>query len=302
MAASISTRSMRITRQSPCKVNLLLNTLGRRADGFTELETLFFPVPLHDELVVERDGQPGIRLTCSHPVLPVDGTNLVHRAASAFLEAAGIREGVALHLEKRLPLAAGIGAGSANAAHTLLALNELFGGVVDATRLDSLAARLGSDVNFFLQTGPALAFGRGERIEPLAPFEVLRGCALFLFHPGFGIPTPWAFKELAANHPDALNGRPGRAEALAGLFRRGELEAGGKALYNALELPALRKFPVLALYQEFLRERGAVGTLMSGSGSTTFGLFRSTSAAEAVIDDFRREFGAEGWLKVVTLS
>lgn len=291
---------MRVTRQSPCKVNLLLNTLGRRADGFTELETLFFPVPVCDELEFERTPS-GIALTCSHPTLPTDHTNLVHRAASVFLSAAGIQEGVRIHLDKRLPLAAGLGAGSANAAHTLLALNELFGNPLPASRLDTLAAGLGSDVNFFLQPGPALAFGRGERIEPLLPFDCLKGCAIFLYHPGFGVPTPWAFKELAARFPEALNGRPGRAAGIAGWLRSGDLKSAGKALYNSLEFPVLEKYLVLRVYQEFLRAAGAFGALMSGSGSTTFALFENPAAAESLIPKFRAEFGDEGWLRVVRL-
>ena len=196
-------------------------------------------VPLHDRLVVE-EAATGITLTCDDPALPCDGTNLVHRAASKFLAAAGISAGVRIHLEKRLPLAAGLGGGSANAAVTLRVLDELFGGPLDATALDTIAATLGSDVNFFLQPGPALAGGRGERIIPLAPFTALRGCAMFLFHPGFGIPTPWAFKELA-RFPGSLNGRPGRAAEVAGLFLSGDLTRAGAALHNSLEAPVLER-------------------------------------------------------------
>jgi 4-diphosphocytidyl-2-C-methyl-D-erythritol kinase len=290
---------MRLRRSSPCKVNFLLNILGKRADGFHELETLFFPVPLHDEIVAEAAPE-GISLTCSNPTLPCDGTNLVHRAAAKFLEAAGTASGVRLHLEKRLPLAAGLGAGSANAAITLLVLNELFGQPLPFARLDAIAATLGSDVNFFLQPNPALAAGRGEQITPLEPFTLLNGCAIFLFHPGFGVATPWAFRELA-RFPEALNGRPGRAQEVAEVFRRGDHTAAGQALYNSLEAPVLEKYPILRLYQDFLRERGAFGTLMSGSGSTTFALFADVATAEAAVKPFREKFGDAGWLQVVAL-
>ncbi len=290
---------MRIRRSSPCKVNFLLNILGKRADGFHELETLFFPVPLHDEISAEAAPE-GIGLTCSNPALPCDGTNLVHRTTTKFLEAAGIRSGVRLHLEKRLPLAAGLGAGSANAAITLLVLNELFGQPLPVARLDAIAATLGSDVNFFLQPNPALASGRGEQITPLEPFSLLNGCAIFLFHPGFGVATPWAFRELA-RFPEALNGCSGRAQEVAEVFRRGDLTAAGQALYNSLEAPVLEKYPILRLYQDFLRERGAFGTLMSGSGSTTFALFPNTASAAAAVQPFRAKFGDAGWLQVVTL-
>lgn len=290
---------MRVQRSSPCKVNFLLNILGKRPDGFHELETLFFPVPLHDEISAEASPD-GIVLTCSNPTLPVDGTNLVHRAAAKFLETAGTGSGVRLHLEKRLPLAAGLGGGSANAAVTLLVLNELFGHPLAFVQLDAIAATLGSDVNFFLQPNPALAGGRGEQITPVAPFTALEGCAIFLFHPGFGVATPWAFRELA-RFPEALNGRAGRAAEVAEVFRRGDLPAAGAAIYNSLEAPVLEKYPILRLYQEFLRAHGAFGALMSGSGSTTFALFPDAASAEAAVLPFRAQFGDVGWLQVVTL-
>ncbi len=124
-----------VERDSPCKVNLLLNILGKRPDGFHTLETVMQPVPLYDTLSFESRPGSGVELTCSNPVLPVDHTNLVHRAATAFFDAVRIKDGVGIHLEKRLPLAAGLGAGSANAAVTLLVLNDTFGSPLDAARL-----------------------------------------------------------------------------------------------------------------------------------------------------------------------
>ena len=292
---------MTLRRASPCKVNLLLNILGRRSDGFHELETLFHHVPLNDVLELSEAHVAGVHLTCDLAELPVDGSNLVVRAADRFLEAAGLKHhGVSIHLTKRIPLAAGLGGGSSNAAHTLLGLNELFGSPLDTARIDGLAATLGSDVNFFLQDRPALASGRGERVESLEPFPVLAGKGMLLFHPGFGISTAWAYSELV-KHPAALNGVPGRAAGLAELLRTGDIGAAGKALYNSLEAPALEKFPILRLFQEFLRGRGAWGTLMSGSGSTTFALFDSLAGAEAAVGPFRERFGTAGWLQTVAL-
>src|SRR5512139_412816 len=152
---------MPLIRPSPCKVNLLLNILGRRDDGFHELETVLHPVPVADELSFTRSGS-GIQLRCSEPSLPVDSGNLVHRAAAAFLSRAQLREGVSIHLEKRLPLASGLGGGSSNAANTLLGLNELFAQPLNSDQLRELATVLGSDVPFFLQDKPARATGRGE--------------------------------------------------------------------------------------------------------------------------------------------
>src|ERR1043165_7140259 len=181
---------MRLEKKSPCKVNLLLNILGKRPDGFHELETVIQPVPIFDELRITRQ-TPGVNLTCSEPSLPTDGGNLVFRAAELFLREAKISEGVSLHLEKRIPLAAGLGGGSGNAATTLRGLNEIFDWPVSGEKLSALAASLGSDVPFFLQDKPALATGRGEKVESLAAFAALRGASLLIVHPGFGISTPW---------------------------------------------------------------------------------------------------------------
>jgi len=288
-------------RDSPCKVNLLLNVLGRRPDGFHELETLFHPVPLFDKLQFEPAAN-GIELTCNVPTLSVDDSNLVHRAATRFLAAAGIAgKGVRMHLEKHLPLAAGLGGGSSNAAHTLLGLNELFGHPLGPRQLSTVAAGLGSDVNFFLQERPALAVGRGEEVTSLEPFPALRGAGLFLYHPGFGVSTPWAFAALA-DHPAQLNGRAGRAMELVDLLRRGDRPAAGRALYNSLEAPVIQKYPVLRLYQDFLRSHGAWGTLMTGSGSTTLGLFPNLAAAQEAAPLFEDQFGRAGWLQTVALG
>lgn len=286
-----------LEKDSPCKVNLLLNILGRRADGFHELETILQSVNFCDRLTFESGGQ-GVTLTCSDANLPTDARNLVHRAATAFLQVARIGDGVRIHLAKHIPLAAGLGGGSGNAAITLLGLNELFGVPLPAGRLHEVAAALGSDVPFFLQTKPALGTGRGEKIQPLDFFPALRGAVFLLIHPGFGIPTAWAYQKLA-RFPAALNGKPGRAQKLVATLQGGDLHAVGRELYNSLESPALEKYPLLALFQEFLRDHGAAATLMSGSGSTTFALLQGVNAAETLRERFLGKFGSTCWTKVV---
>jgi 4-diphosphocytidyl-2-C-methyl-D-erythritol kinase len=290
---------MHLQKKSPCKVNLLLNILGKRADGFHELETIMHPVELCDELTFERAGA-SLQLTCSHPELPTDARNLVHRAATLFLAAARISDGVRIHLQKHLPLAGGIGGGSANAAVTISALNELFGSPLSGEQLHALAAALGSDVPFFLYGQPALATGRGELVQTLEHFPALRGRALFLAHPGFGISTPWSYQNLA-RFPRALNGQPGRAQELVSRLQGGDLRLAAAGLYNSLEAPAFDKFPVLALYQEFLREHGAPGALMSGSGSTTFAIADNLAAADTLAEQFKSQFGNHGWLATVAI-
>jgi len=288
---------MTLEKPSPCKVNLILNILGRRPDGYHELETIMQPVRLCDHLAFARAGT-GIELTCSEPSLPVDGRNLVHRAAAAFLAAAAIGDGVKIHLEKKIPMAAGLGGGSGNAAVTLLGLNELFGRPLDGEKLHELAAALGSDINFFLQDHPALATGRGEKVQSLADFPALTGKAFFLIHPGFGISTPWAYQNLA-RFPEALNGRPGRAQQLVTALQANDWNAARADFYNSLEAPALEKYPVLEVFQKFLREFGALVTLMSGSGSTTFAVMENAAAAESVREQFLAFFGRNCWTAVV---
>ena len=288
-----------MTLSSPCKVNLILNILGKRPDGFHELETVMHPVNVCDQISFTRGGS-GVQLTCSHPELPVDSRNLVFRAATHFLAEAKISDGVRLHLEKKIPMAAGLGGGSGNAATTLLGLNELFSHPLNAAQLQTIAAALGSDIPFFLQTKPALAIGRGEQVQSLEPFACLRGTAILLIHPGFGISTPWAYKELA-RFPAALNGERGRAQRLVTTLREKDLTTAAKDFYNSLEAPALEKFPVLALYQEFFREHGAAVSLMSGSGSTTFAIFPTEATANAALDPFKSKFGSTSWISIVPL-
>lgn len=285
-----------LEKNSPCKVNLLLNILGKRSDGFHELETIMQPVNLCDRLSFRREGSR-LTLTCSEPALPTDSTNLVYRAATAFLAQANIVDGVSIHLEKRIPMAAGLGGGSGNAATTLLSLNELFGMRLSPEQLDSIAASLGSDIPFFLQDKPALAVGRGEKVTSLAPFKALVGTAFLLIHPGFGIATAWAYKELA-QFPAALNGERGRAEKLVTLLNSGDLAAAGSSFYNSLEAPALAKYPLLALYQEFLHANGAAAALMSGSGSTTFAILPTEAEALKLERLVREKFGP-CWTAVV---
>lgn len=270
-----------MTKRSPCKVNLLLNILGKRPDGFHELETVMHPVAVEDELSFEGGGH-SIQLSCNVPELPTDATNLVHKAAALFLERAEIKDGVRIHLEKKIPMAAGLGGGSGNAAITLAALNELFGKPL--SNLTELAANLGSDVPFFLQSQPALATGRGERIQPLDPFPALKGKWFLLAYPGFGVPTAWAYKNLQAPH-----GKSGQAAKMIAALQGTDLKQA--QFFNSLEAPVLRKYPLLQLFQEFLKANGALAAMMSGSGSTTFAICADESQARTLEKRMQEKFG-----------
>ncbi|HTA95886.1 MAG TPA: 4-(cytidine 5'-diphospho)-2-C-methyl-D-erythritol kinase, partial [Verrucomicrobiae bacterium] len=222
------------------------------------------------------------------------------RAAANFFAAAKISDGVKIHLEKKIPLAAGLGGGSGNAATTLLALNDLFGQSLNTGKLCEIAATLGSDIPFFLQNRPAFATGRGEKIQPLENFPALNGKAFLLIHPGFGISTPWAYQSLS-RFPEALNGKVGRAKNLISGLQTNDWPAVAAGFYNSLEAPALEKFPILGLFQEFLRANGALAALMSGSGSTTFAICENISSAESLGEKFKSKFGQNCWTAVVAV-
>jgi 4-diphosphocytidyl-2-C-methyl-D-erythritol kinase len=288
---------MPLEKNSPCKVNLLLNVLGRRADGFHELETVMHPVGVCDRLTFQRGGDV-VELSCNDAALPVDSRNFIHRAVTSFLKTAMIREGVKIHLEKRIPLAAGLGGGSGNAATTLLALNELFGWPLAPERIYEMAVLLGSDIPFFLQNLPALATGRGEKIQPLENFPALRDKAFLLIYPGFGIATAWAYQNLS-RFPGASGGKSGRAQKLISLLQTADVPAAAAEFYNSLEAPAFEKFPILGLFQEFLRANGALAALMSGSGSATFAVVATLSAGETLAEKFKSKFGKNCWTAVV---
>ena len=284
---------MSLVIKSPCKVNLLLNVVGRREDGFHEIESIMQPVPIYDELHIERAGS-GVELTCSNPRLSVGVDNLVHRAATEFLKLTKFG-GVRIHLVKNLPLAAGIGAGSSNAAMTLRGLNQLNNQPLSAGSILELAAKLGSDVPFFLQDDPALVTGRGEFVRSLKPFSALIGSGMLLVHPGFGVNTPWAYQALAKN-PEPFEVE-GHAERMINSLGEGRLEG----FNNSLEAAVFPKFPVLPLIKEFFFANGVRASLMSGSGSTMFAITGDRPSAEALRAKYHDRFGQAGWSATVAL-
>ena len=169
-----------------------------------------------------------------------------------------------------------------------------------AAKLNELAASLGSDVPFFLQDKPALATGRGEKIQPLEFFPALRGKAFLLIHPGFGISTPWAYQNLA-RFPAALNGQTGRAQKLISGFKPAICAPPAPDFTIRSKRPRWKNFRCSALFQEFLRANGALAALMSGSGSTTFAIAENVAAAESLAEKFKSKFGQNCWTTVVEI-
>jgi 4-diphosphocytidyl-2-C-methyl-D-erythritol kinase len=253
-----------LTIKAHAKLNLYLEVLGRREDGFHRLETVFQTIGLHDELEVSLGpAGTGIQLTCDDPSLPVDGRNLVWRAAAAFIEGRRAEVGgIVMRLRKRIPHGAGLGGGSSDAAAALRGLDRLLPGWHDEPGLLRLAAVLGSDVPFFLMGGTALGEERGEVLTPLPP---LLPRPVTILMPAARLATPAVFKELS---DEERGPRPGRGRE----WWRARLVGGGwptDLLFNRLGPPAARLCPELADLLQWLGRQG-VPYLMSGSGAACF--------------------------------
>lgn len=281
------TAARRIVALAHAKVNLDLRVLGTRADGFHELRTVFQTIAMHDRLTIrERPG--GFALRCRTPGVPLDESNLVWRAAAALWRALG-REGpprdAGITIEKAIPVQAGLGGGSADAAATLTALGRLWGGV-PATMLREVASGLGADVAFFLSGGTALGLGRGEEIYPLVDLPPLW---VVVVRPAFGVSTAEAYGWYDEDRT-------------AGLKEDRELQilpvpwpSRAAQMVNDLEAPVLRRHPEIGALKAAMKEAGALAAAMSGSGSAVFGLFRSRAAAARCVGPLGRG-GARAFL------
>jgi 4-diphosphocytidyl-2-C-methyl-D-erythritol kinase len=260
----------------PAKVNLSLEVLGRRPDGYHELRSVMVPISLVDDLYLRLAPEPGIRVTVEGADLPGGPDNLVHRAAALILDAIGeTAAGIEIRLVKRIPVGGGLGGGSSDAAATLVGLNRLLGAGLDEAALAALALRLGADVPFFLAGRPALATGVGERLIPLPPFPPFW---MVLLNPGFAVSTAWVFHELDVTGGQGAGLTPPGDQVTIDRFLEGPASAG-RTLRNDLELVTLNVYPRLRELKAALLACGAIGALMSGSGPTVFGIFLDEHAA-----------------------
>lgn len=284
-----------VVLRAPAKINCFLRVVGRRADGYHLLETMMQKVALYDEIELTPISQ-GIQLHCLGADLPTGADNLVHRAAALFLQS--LREatgkeppGVRLQLTKRIPVAAGLGGGSSDAAATLLGLNRLLGTDLAPETLAAMGLQLGADVPFFLAPSPAaLATGIGEVLRPVAP---LAGYRILLVNPGFAVATRWVYQNFSLTNKE----RAGNLSA----SRDCEVAGGvGERLPTAwspcqdtgndLETVTVAKYPEIGRLKEELLRLGATLSLMSGSGPTVFALFTDPEAAASSYALFQRRF------------
>ncbi len=264
------------------KINLSLDIVGKRDDGYHLLEMEMQSIELHDELTLERISE-GIRLSCNLPYVPVNSQNIAYKAIAKFLELNQLDHGVRLHIEKKIPVGAGLAGGSTNAAAVLKALNEMNGFPMSEAELLKLGLSLGADVPFTMTGGTALCEGVGEVITQLPDFS---GKTVLLTKPPFSVSTKQIFSEYRIErvhrHPDTIKLMEG--------IREEDLLKVACNLGNVLENVTLNKHPLLRRIKNDLMERGAVGCLMSGSGPTVFGLFDNDETAQLAYEAFKPRF------------
>jgi 4-diphosphocytidyl-2-C-methyl-D-erythritol kinase len=273
-------RRRRLVIRAHAKVNLDLRVLGSRADGYHELRTVFQSIELHDTLTcVERPGP--FALNCRASALPLDDTNFVWRAGALLWQAlghAGDPRDTLVTIDKRIPMQAGLGGGSGDAAATLLALGRLWGGAPVALLRD-VASRIGADVPFFLSGGTALGLGRGEEIYPLVD---LPPHWIVIVRPPFGVSTAEAYSWYDEDRAGGVK-EPRELQILPVPW-----PSRAAQMVNDLEPPVGRRHPEIGIMKTALREAGAVAAVMSGSGSAVFGLFRSRAAAVRALKPLSR--------------
>lgn len=277
---------MMLTVRGNAKINLTLDVLHKRADGFHEVEMIMQAIELADILNLEEKNTDDITILSNIAHLPCDQRNLAYQAARLIKDVCQIKKGVHIFLEKNIPMSAGLAGGSTDAASVLLGLNRLWNLGLSLAELEKMGAKLGSDVPFCLRGGTMLATGRGEILSPLAD---LPPCYVVLAKPRIGVSTAWVYgkyKEAAGvNHPDTK----GTMFAL----EQGDLPGVISRLSNALESVTIGEHPQIGKLKECMIEHGAMGSLMSGSGPTVFGLVESKDKAEYVADKLRGQKDVE---------
>jgi len=257
-----------ISLQAPAKVNYLLDVIRRRPDGYHDLRMVMQRVDLCDEITVSLVKSPGISVTCGKNGVPDGPGNIAWKAAHAMLQQAGSSQGIAIAITKNIPVAAGLGGGSSDAAAVLLGLNELLHLDLTDQRLMEIGVTLGADVPFFIFKKTALAEGIGEALSDM---PAMPKAWILLVNPGVHVSTAWVYKNLQLTNRPELNKLPGSYP---------DLKTVCSIFSNDLEAVTIPAFPVIATIREAMLQHGALGAMMSGSGPTVFGLFADKETAE----------------------
>lgn len=262
----------RVLVKAFAKINLSLDIVGKREDGYHLLEMVMQNVDLHDDIIIEQI-EEGIMLTCNKAYVPVDERNIAYKAAKLLMDTKGIRKGVRIDITKRIPVAAGLAGGSADAAAVLKGMNELFDLKMSTEELMEEGLKLGADVPYCIVGGTCLCEGVGEVVTQLKPF---RGHTILLVKPSFGVSTKEAYGLFEL---DRIN-RHVETEKLIKAMEDDDLNGVNYYSRNLLENVVLPRYPILKSIKQMLSRNGSIVTLMSGSGPTIYGIFRDVSAAE----------------------
>jgi 4-diphosphocytidyl-2-C-methyl-D-erythritol kinase len=278
--------------RAPAKINLGLHVVGQRVDGYHLLDTIMVPVSLYDEIhITKTGGEVGssssrLTVTCDNSAVPTDEGNIVFRAANLIIKENLIQETVAIHIKKRIPIGAGLGGGSSDAAATLIAMNSLFQLNYSRRRLKKRAYGLGADVPFFIDCRPARARGIGERLTPI---KSLPWNWAVIVYPGFPVATSWVYRKFAAKLT-----KPMANTSIISPLRKSSGQP--RLLVNDLESVAVARYPRIKSLKRELIAEGAAGALMSGSGSAVFGLFDSRGNAARASSRLQKEDGVDTFL------
>ena len=286
MVTSMNGHLFDLVVPSYAKINLGLYVLGKRPDGYHDIWTIFQQIGFHDLLYFNKHDAP-LAVTTTHPDLPGGEGNLVYRAARLLADKCGCSDRVAIHIEKRIPMGAGLGGGSSNAAAALRGMNHLFQLGLTPQELAAFGAELGSDVSYFLHGGTALGTGRGEQIERLPDLPEM---PLLLIYPSIHVSSGWAYKNLNLKLTKIL--LPNKGD----LARNDDVAGVLSTLENMLEEPVSATYPIIDSLKSRLVEAGADVAMMSGSGSTVFGIFKEKGLAEYA----RQQLQRPEWQCIVT--
>ena len=272
----------RIQLKALAKINLGLDVLRRREDGYHEVKMIMQTISLHDDLEIRRIKTPEIQVKTNLYYLPTNENNLVYKAAKLLMDEFGIKEGVAIQLKKRIPVAAGMAGGSTDGAAVLWGMNQMYGLGLSRQELMERGVKLGADVPYCVQRGTALAEGIGERLSVLPSMPK---CTILIAKPGISVSTKFVYDNLHANdlkpeqHPDV--------DRMIEAMKEKNLDLLCERMGNVLETVTIPAYPVIQEIKEHMMACGAAGAMMSGSGPTVFGIFHSPVQAKAAMKDLK---------------
>ena len=270
-----------ITVNAYAKINLGLDVLRRREDGYHDVCMIMQSIDLHDVLHIDLTDGQGISMTTNLPFLPGNQDNLVYKAAALFMETHNLHSGLSIHLEKIIPIAAGLAGGSTDAAATLIGLDQLFQTGLSKEALRKLGVKIGADVPYCIMLGTALSEGIGEVLTPLPHIP---SCSILLVKPDISVSTKYVYENLHLNngiiHPDI--------HAMRTALSNSDLYALTKTMDNILQTVTVREYPIISDIKDKMKELGALTALMSGSGPTVFGIYQNRALAKKALEYFQK--------------